>query len=44
MPTELYILLVYYLCVILMLITQSALSVKERKPVDVKLEFHCEMV
>ena len=30
MPTELYILLVYCLCVILMLITQSALSVKEQ--------------
>ena len=29
MPTELYILLVYCLCVILMLVTQSALSVKE---------------
>ena len=30
MPTELYILLVYCLCVILMLVTQSALSVKEQ--------------
>ena len=29
MPTELYILLVYCLCVILMLVTQSALAVKE---------------
>ena len=29
MPTELYILLVYCLCVVLMLVTQSALSVKE---------------
>ena len=29
MPTELYILLVYCLCFILMLVTQSALSVKE---------------
>ena len=29
MPTELYILLLYCLCVILMLVTQSALSVKE---------------
>ena len=29
MPTELYILLVYCLCVVLMLVAQSALSVKE---------------
>ena len=29
MPTELYILLVYCLCVVMMLVTQSALSVKE---------------
>ena len=29
MPTELYILLVYCSCVVLMLVTQSALSVKE---------------
>ena len=29
MPTELYIILIYCLCVILMLVTQSALSVKE---------------
>ena len=29
MPSELYILLVYCLCVVLMLVTQSALSVKE---------------
>ena len=29
MPTELYILLVYCLCVVLMMVTQSALSVKE---------------
>ena len=29
MPTELYILLVYCLCVVLMLVTQSTLSVKE---------------
>ena len=29
MPTELYILLVYFLCFILMLVAQSALSVKE---------------
>ena len=29
MPTELYILMVYCLCVVLMLVTQSALSVKE---------------
>ena len=29
MPAELYILLVYCLCVVLMLVTQSALSVKE---------------
>lgn len=29
MPKELYIILVYCLCVFLMLVTQSALSVKE---------------